>query len=126
MTMKVTDRFAAPLAARLGSIDIEDLIEDAYDITVEEQREALRHELEAEGAPREVINAIDIIPEDRYMHATVGVPGDHPAADAAEDFEYGDVDNEQAPHGVFRYMSDDMALIASEELANNIAGAIRG
>jgi hypothetical protein len=126
MTMKVTDRFAAPLAAQLGAIDVEDLIEAAYDIAVEEQREALRHELEAEGAPREVIDAVDIIPEERYMHATVGVAGDHPAADAAEDFEYGDVDNAQAPHGVFRYMSDDMALIAAEELASNISGAISG
>lgn len=124
--IRVTDRFAAPLAARLGSIDVEDLIESAYDIAVEETREVLRMELQAEGAPREVIEAVDLIPESRYMHATVGVPGDHPAAEAAEDFEYGDVDHDQAPHGVFRYMSDDMAKIAAAELASNLTGAING
>lgn len=124
--MKVIDRFAAPLAQRLGALDAEELIEAAYDITVEEQREALRHELEAEGAPREVIEAVDILREERYMHATVGVAGDHLAADAAEDFEYGDMDHHQSPHGVFRYMSDDMALIAAEEIANTIAGAVSG
>lgn len=126
MTLKVTDKFAAPLANRLGSIDVEDLIEDAYDIAVEETREMLRMELQAEGAPREVIEAVDIIPEERYMHATVGVPGDSDAADAAEDFEYGDFDHERSPHGVFRYMSDDMADIAAEELARGIEGAIHG
>jgi hypothetical protein len=126
MTLKVTDRFAAPLAARLAAIDIEDLIEDAYDIAVEETREVLRMELQGEGASREVIEAVDLIPETRYMHATVGVPGDSPAADAAEDFEYGDVDNVVAPHGVFRDMSGDMAGIAAAELARNIEGAISG
>ena len=124
--MKVTDHFAAPLARRLGSVDIEDLIEDAFDIAVDETREYLRRELDAEGAPREVIQAVALIPEERYMHATVGVPGDHPAADAAEDFEFGDVEHQQSPHGVFRAVQDDMADIAASELASNIEGAISG
>lgn len=124
--MKVTDHFAASLAARLGSADVEDLIEDAFDIAVEETREFLRMELRAEGAPDEVINAVDLIPEERYMHATVGVPGDHPAAQAAEDFEYGDVDHQQAPHGVFRYVERDMADVAAAELAGGIEAVIHG
>lgn len=124
--MKVTDRFAAPLAKRLTSIDVEDLIEDAFDVAVEETREFLRMELRAEGAPPEVIEAVELIPEDRYMHATVGVPGDHPAAEAAADFEYGDFDHTVQPHGVFRAVQDDMADVAAAELAANLRGAIGG
>lgn len=124
--MKVTDRFAAPLAKRLGSADVEDLIETAFDIAVEEGREFLRRELRAEGAPREVAEAVGLIPEERYLHATVGVPGDHPAAEAAADFEYGDFDHQQQPHGTFRAVQDDMADVAAGELAGNLARVIHG
>ena len=124
--MKTTDTFAGPLAKRLEALDVEDVIEDAYDIAVDEGREILRRELEAEGAPRAVIDAVQLIPEERYLHATVGVPGDHPAADAAEDFEYGDVDQQMSPAFVFRDTSQEMAAIATEEIVGTFKAALSG
>lgn len=126
MAAFVTDKFATPLAKRLASLDIEDLIEAAYDFTLDESRDLLRGELRAEGASPEVVKAVEPLWETRYMHASLGVPEDSPAAQEAEDFEYGSHDRSVMPHGVFRGMSQDMAAIAIAELARLIGASLRG
>lgn len=121
----ITDEVFAPLASRLGKIDVEKTYREAIQVAAGDGVEYLRMELAAEGAPRNVREAVKVL-KTQGLTGGAGIPDSNPASDDALEWEYGAMDGSTPPHGTFRMVSQDMADDASAEAATRFSKQIVG
>lgn len=114
MSKFISDPIFGHLATRLGQIDVEATYRDAMRSAAEEGVEMLRIELDAEGAPEGIRQAIRPLTVTGLTGAA-GIRDSDPASDDALEWEYGAMDHSTPPHGTFQMVSEDMADFASWE-----------
>ena len=120
-----TDEVFGPMAKRLGSIDVEKTFREAIDVAAEDGVEYLRMELAADGAPRNVREAIKKL-RTQGLAGGAGILDSNPTSDDALEWEYGAMDGSTPPHGTFRMVAEDMADDASAEAAQRFGRQIAG
>lgn len=123
MTAFIKDEVFAPLAKRLASINVEHTYRQAIEVAVDEGREMLRHELRAEGAPREIADHVRGLGV-RGLTGATGIPDRDPASDDALEWEFGAMDGSTPPHRTFSFVADDMADMAAGEAATRFSKQI--
>lgn len=121
----ITDGVFGPLATRLGKIDVERTYRQAIEVAVDEGAEMLRMELTAEGAPRELREAVKPL-RVQGLQGAAGIPDSNPVSDDALEWEFGAMDGSTPPHATFRFVADDMAEFAAMEAADRFERQIVG
>lgn len=120
-----TDGVFGPLASRLGQIDVEKTYRQAIEVASGDGVEYLRMELRADGAPRNVREAVKAL-RPQGLTGGAGIPDSNPASDDALEWELGAMDGSTPPHGTFRMVADDMADDAAAEAASRFSKQIVG
>lgn len=120
-----TDEVFAPLAKRLGTIDVERTYRQAIEVATDEGREMLRHELRAEGAPSTIGAHVRVLGVRGFVGAT-GIADRDPVSDDALEWEFGAMDGSTPPHRTFSFVADDMAAVAGTEAARRFSEQIVG